>query len=163
MSEEPLCDGGPSPQPGAGAGGSAVSTVKRTVVDSSLRLPARSMATMRSVCSPFSVYLRVRPGAQSARGSSSKAHWKAAPSSERNSNHGVPLMIDAVGGTLHLGGERRRRVDREAVVPPGRPVTPSSVARTDRVYSPSTSSRLDGVRVAVAGAVVPARVDAVAA
>ena len=26
-SEEPLCDGGPSPQPGAGAGGSAVSTV----------------------------------------------------------------------------------------------------------------------------------------
>ena len=70
-------------------GREAASTVNAREADSGLSLPARSIARMVSVCEPFSVNVRVRPGEQAVKSvSSSKRHANVAPSSASKANQG---------------------------------------------------------------------------
>src|SRR4051794_28172455 len=62
--DEPVYAGGPAPQPGAEAGSSERSTLKRPSAEVGLTLPAASVAVTWKVCSPAVSKDATRPGRQ---------------------------------------------------------------------------------------------------
>ena len=124
---------GPGPQGSGISIASAASTVNARGADSGLSFPARSVARMVSVCEPFSVNVRVRPGEQAVKSvSSSKRHANDAPSSASKANQGRSGAAAPCAGRSMTGiaGATVSTTKRWASA---MPVTPAWTARADRV------------------------------